>query len=235
MKTIVKNLLKLTGYEIRKINPPSEVEQGLVAKSTKYHNTREGMNIFYDDSRKVKNYLVKERLEWYNKVLDLCEEKNINLDNKNICDMGCGPGDVLHNIQQKYNAQNLTGFDHSEKAIEVAQKRFPDINFEQFDIYSDFKKFEQVYDVIFCLEVMEHLLHPKKGIMNLITMLKQTGIAIITVPDGRPDIYTGHINFWSPESWQVFIESIIQKNHSCDIDLIEGKSNNTNYAIIYNK
>jgi SAM-dependent methyltransferase len=235
MRSIVRSLLKMFGYEIRKINPPSEVEQGLIIKSTEYHNTRDGMNVFYDNPKMVKNYLVKERLEWYDQVIDLCKEKKILLDNKNICDVGCGPGDVLNKIQQQYNAGNLTGFDHSDKAIEVAQKRFPNISFKQFDIYSDFKEFEQVYDVIFCLEVIEHLLHPKQGVINVLTMLKQTGIAIITVPNGRPDTYTGHINFWSPESWQIFIESISQNDYDCDIGLINNEANNTNYAILYKK
>jgi len=225
----------MVGYEIKKINPPSEVEQGLVIKSTEYHNTREGMDVFYDNPKMVKNYLVKERLEWYNQVLDLCREKNILFDKKNICDVGCGPGDVLHKIQQQYNAQNLTGFDHSDKAIVVAQKRFPKINFKQFDIYSDFKEYEQNYDVIFCLEVMEHLLHPKQALLNLLTMLNQTGMAIITVPDGRSDTYTGHINFWSPESWQIFIKSMSQNIYTCDIGLIINGSNNTNYAILYKR
>ena len=235
MKFVVKSLLKMFGYEIRKINPPSEVEQGLVIKSTEYHNTREGMNVFYDNPKMVKDYLGKERLIWYNHVLDFCREKNIFLDNKNICDVGCGPGDFLHNIQQQCNAHNLTGFDHSEKALEIAQKRFPEINFNQFDLYNDFKEFEQTYDIVFCLEVIEHLLHPRQGIINLLTMLKQTGIAIITVPNGRLDTYTGHINFWSPESWQIFIESISQNNYNCNVGLIKDISNKTNYAILYKK
>jgi len=232
MKFIIQSILKILGYEIRRIKPRSEVERGLVIKSTQYHNTRDGMNIFYDDPKLVKNYLIKERVEWYHKVLEICKEKNIILDNTNICDVGCGPGDVLNIIKQNYNVDDLTGLDHSDKAIELGKKRFPEINFKQFDIYSNFKEYENVFDVIFCLEVVEHLLHPQQAIVNMLKMLNRTGAVFITVPDGRPDTYTGHINFWSHESWPVFIESIAQNNFDFDTGLINNK---TNFAIIYKK
>jgi len=37
-------------------------------------------------------------------------------------------------------------------------------------------------------------------------MLRPKGSLLITVPNGRLDTFDGHINFWSPESWEVFIK-----------------------------
>jgi hypothetical protein len=54
--------------------------------------------------------------------------------------------------------------------------------------------------------VLEHLLYPGKALLNLVSAIKPGGGLLITVPDGRKDTYSGHINFWSPESWQIFIQ-----------------------------
>ena len=53
---------------------------------------------------------------------------------------------------------------------------------------------------------------------------------MITVPNGRIDTFEGHINFWSPESWKVFIESnISDQEFEVKVGLID---NLTNFAIL---
>ena len=36
-------------------------------------------------------------------------------------------------------------------------------------------------------------------------MVLEGGILLVTVPNGRIDTFAGHINFWSPESWDIFV------------------------------
>jgi len=60
-------------------------------------------------------------------------------------------------------------------------------------------------------------------------MVKDKGILLITVPNGRNDTFAGHINFWSPESWDVFIEE-----NSGGLEFSTGKVESTLlYAVIY--
>ena len=62
--------------------------------------------------------------------------------------------------------------------------------------------------------------------------MSQNGILIITVPNGRMDTSFRHINFWSPESWEIFIKEHANKKYVLDIGLFNNYKNN--YAIIKN-
>ena len=37
-------------------------------------------------------------------------------------------------------------------------------------------------------------------------MLNEDGVLILSVPNGRNDNFIGHINFWSPESWGIYLK-----------------------------
>jgi 2-polyprenyl-3-methyl-5-hydroxy-6-metoxy-1,4-benzoquinol methylase len=85
------------------------------------------------------------------------------------------------------------------------------------------------YDFVLCTEVLEHLLHPEIALNNIMNMLEENGKALITVPNGRTDTFGGHINFWSPESWNVFIKKNSAGFYS-ETGLIH--NNSANYAIL---
>lgn len=61
------------------------------------------------------------------------------------------------------------------------------------------------HDIVLCTEVLEHLMHPERALDNLMSLRPSRAIAL-TVPQGRADTAGQHINFWSPESWQAFID-----------------------------
>ena len=86
--------------------------------------------------------------------------------------------------------------------------------------------------MIFCIEVIEHLLHPDRALRNVVRMLADSGVALITVPNGRTDTFEGHINFWSPESWDVFVKQVCE-GHTVQTGLVENDQNN--YAVITRK
>src|SRR5262249_22983755 len=84
-------------------------------------------------------------------------------------------------------------------------------------------------DVVFCIEVLEHLTHPDKALRRLLTMLNTRGVAILTVPNGRLDTFEGHINFWSPESWEVFIREVC---NGCVVETGLMDDERTNFAVV---
>ncbi|MCK4934746.1 MAG: methyltransferase domain-containing protein [Simkaniaceae bacterium] len=71
----------------------------------------------------------------------------------------------------------------------------------------------ELADVIFCTEVLEHLQHPESAITHLLTLKKDAGVLILTVPNGRIDSSAQHINFWSPESWKIFLQKSAPSNN----------------------
>lgn len=59
------------------------------------------------------------------------------------------------------------------------------------------------------MEVLEHLEYPDRALQTLTGALRPGGTLLLTVPQGRIDRSRYHINFWSPESWKLFIEAQI--------------------------
>ncbi len=75
-------------------------------------------------------------------------------------------------------------------------------------------------------------MYPEVALKNIIDMMGKDSACLITVPNGRLDQYEGHINFWSPESWEVFI-----KSNSGGLHFKIGTINNNknNFALISNE
>ena len=167
------------------------------------HNTKEYLNenITLDG---IKDYLCEARLEFYDKVINYCLNNGVTFNDKSILDAGCSSSYILKKIGDMFKTNDLTGYDFSTKSIEVAKIHSPEVNFQLFDLVSS--KPERKFDVVFCTQVLEHILNPNIALQNLCRLVAPNGFLIVTVPNGRTDNYLGHINFWSPESFKPFIE-----------------------------
>ncbi|MDJ1172663.1 tetratricopeptide repeat protein [Roseofilum capinflatum] len=201
-------------------------------KSAIDYNSQEVMDEWYANPKIMEFHSCKEQFAFYRDVIDLAVSHGVDYHHKTIADVGCGFGQLLLMIRENYQPLLIKGFDFSSSAVKTAQTihSYPDCEFEQNDIYEGVN---QTFDVVFCTEVLEHLLYPQKALINLLKMIKIKGTLILTVPNGRVDSFAGHINFWSPESWQVFIH---ENSQGFDIktDVMESKENlyHLNYAIV---
>lgn len=173
------------------------------------HNSAEGMNKYYSDPVAMKNFLDPSRKKFYMEIIGIFKSNNIELTNKSVADVGCGTGHLLFFLSNEFNIHRITGYDFVEPALDIAKKVVPDGKFSVYDVYSEP---EEKFDLVLCTEVLEHLLYPEKALQNLISMLLPGGVLFISVPNGRTDTYDGHINFWSPESWNVFLENNSNEN-----------------------
>lgn len=168
------------------------------------HNSIERINEFYADPELRTQQVTAGRLALYQEILDRILNSEIDWSEADVCDVGCGTGHLLLAIKERFAPRSLTGFDVSIEALKILRKILPDAQCEELDIYLGVDK---QFDVVFCSQVLEHLLYPERAMTQLLKMIKVGGTAVITVPEGRSDHYHGHINFWSPESWKVFLES----------------------------
>lgn len=158
---------------------------------------------FYGDAPVVQDYYGSTRLAFYKGVVNYVREQGLAIDGKHVADIGCGVGYLIHEIQNCFTPDSLSGYDFSSQAIEYSRKKFPGSTFAVHDIYTPVPN---TFDVIFCTEVLEHLEFPHKALSMLVAALNPGGVLILTVPNGRLDNLTEHINFWSPESWKAFLE-----------------------------
>lgn len=99
------------------------------------------------------------------------------LDKQNILDVGCGGG-ILAESMAKLGG-NVTGIDQSEIAIKIAQLHAKEnnlsINYKLLNIDDFLEKDSSKFDVITCLEMIEHVPDPASIITSCSKKLKKNG------------------------------------------------------------
>ena len=103
---------------------------------------------------------------------------SVELMNARVIDIGCGYGWLLDYFD---SAQRVCGSDISEHAIEVAQKRSPNREFKVADIQNGVA-FEDKFDLVLAINVIEHLPNPEAGIKGICEALKPGGITLVHLP-----------------------------------------------------
>lgn len=101
-----------------------------------------------------------------------------------ILDMGCGKGNMA--IQLAKMGYDVVGIDSDKLSVEHAESliQLPNLKFS-ISTVEEFECNEKSVDVIICSEIIEHLVDPFSFLKKTITFLKDDGILIITIPNGR--------------------------------------------------
>lgn len=204
LKSILRKIIERKGYKIYKKTVFSDHVDAFE------YNTPQKTNKFYNSRKNLENYFNKQRISAFNEILDKVKLETGGFSPLNILDAGCGCGYLTSLIKKRYPKSTVFGIDYSDEGIRIAKSKNEDIFFEIKNLN---EKLNQSFDLIFCTSVLEHLKYPEDILNNLISHLNPGGKIIITVPNGRLDFFEGHIHFWSPESWLLFINKniIIEK------------------------
>lgn len=101
-----------------------------------------------------------------------------------VLDVGCGNGVISRSLGEV--GYNVYGIDVSENAIAKARQlnKNPNVSFDVTSaeqLIAEGKK----YDAIICSEVLEHLNKPENLLSTLYQSLTDTGVLIVTVPNGK--------------------------------------------------
>jgi 2-polyprenyl-3-methyl-5-hydroxy-6-metoxy-1,4-benzoquinol methylase len=101
-----------------------------------------------------------------------------------VLDVGCGNGVISRSLGEK--GFNVQGIDVSEKAIEKAKSlnKFSNVKFNVVSAEQLIANGQQ-YHAVICSEVLEHLKEPEKLLGTVHEILKQDGVLIVTVPNGK--------------------------------------------------
>ena len=100
------------------------------------------------------------------------------LSESSVIDIGCGYGWLLDYFDE---AKLICGSDISEHAIEIAQKRKPERKYKVADIQNGVA-FDNKFDLVLAINVIEHLTKPQDGIKAICEALKPGGIALVHLP-----------------------------------------------------
>jgi 2-polyprenyl-6-hydroxyphenyl methylase/3-demethylubiquinone-9 3-methyltransferase len=118
-------------------------------------------------------------------------DQRVQLKGKRVLDVGCGGG-LLCEAMSKLGAQ-VTGIDLGETTIEVATLHALD---SQLDIRYLREAAEQhavansgAYDVVTCLEMLEHVPDPAAVVSSIASLLKPGGHAVLSTLNRNPKSY----------------------------------------------
>lgn len=188
--------------------------------------------------KSILSYLSPERVQLFVLLVDLVKDKVGDFKAKRVADVGAGMAYLFKVINDHEKDVDLTAFETFADIEDLANTIAPSAKFVKCSLYD----VKETFDIVFCMEVLEHMVDPKKSVEKLMSCLKTGGSLVLTVPDGRYDrqesgnmredgnSYWGHIHFWGEESWLLFLQKNLPEGYRVETGTI---SRSHLYAILY--
>ena len=127
-----------------------------------------------------------------------------------VLDVGCGAGETLHAVRTRLGCRRTVGLELSPRAAELAARRLDQV--VQGDAETDPLPFPPAaFDVILCLDVLEHLRDPWAAVRRLASHLRPGGVLVASIPNARhyrlvaPLVFRGR--------WNYADEGILDRTH----------------------
>lgn len=123
------------------------------------------------------------RLEWIN--------ARVTLAGKKVIDIGCGGGILTESIAKK--GADATGIDLSEKALKVADLHSLEsgvqVRYECISAEAMAAREPGQYDVVTCMEMLEHVPDPASIVKAAFTLVKPGGHVFFSTINRNPKAY----------------------------------------------
>lgn len=168
----------------------------------------------YDDLW-VQKYSLSPTREY---MLEAMSEIDSN-ENIKILDLGCGPGQLINELYDKFKNVEITGVDFSEKMLEISKKRTPQAAHIKLDA-AELYKLKGNFDAIICTHSLPYYKEPEKVFKELNRLLKGNGRVFMGFASGE-NLYdkfilsfvkltTGPANYPSDKKFKELVSSYFQ-------------------------
>lgn len=120
---------------------------------------------------------------------------NLKKDVIKVVDLGCGSGDLLHDLSVRRPNYVLAGIEPSLHGVTVAASKTRGVEFINSDITKDAEAnlVLSQSDVIVCTEVLEHLDEPELLLRSLADKVPRFSFLVLSVPGGPRSSFDRHI------------------------------------------
>lgn len=113
-----------------------------------------------------------------------------------ILDIGCGQGDLVRDIAERFPGAELAGVEWSGAGIAVAQKKVPRARFQQRDLLAPAPPPGELAGwatAAVCSEVLEHVDDPVLLLRHVRDYMAPGSTLVVTVPGGPMSAFDRHI------------------------------------------
>lgn len=124
----------------------------------------------------------KTDIDYYNLVrTDVLAHIPVGLELDQVLEVGCGEGYALEYLKKERGAKHTTGIELFPEAAESAKSRVDFVINQSADDVLNLP--ENTYDLILCLDVLEHLYDPWQLLSTLKKSLKPNGTVLASIPN----------------------------------------------------
>ncbi len=140
------------------------------------------LNLTSDQIKKFRHYraLNLDNKIYQLKALKLAQKHLSNKKRPKILDLACADGSFIDLAAQKFSAESF-GLDITPQNIKKAQKKLN--HAKVHDLNLPFPYQPNTFDLIFALEIIEHLFDTDQFLKNIHRILKPQGILILSTPN----------------------------------------------------
>jgi len=126
-----------------------------------------------------------------------------------VCEVGCGAGEILVQLESRHAKAIYTGYELSPQAFQLcAKKASQQINFLQRDLFLEPEQLS--FDLMLCIDVIEHVENPFEFLRRLVARSKSfifhipLDMNVQMVLRSRPLLHVrssvGHIHYFSKDT-----------------------------------
>ena len=144
-------------------------------------NSLDGMEDYSEDyfDEEHKNWMENPNIDLFDRIAEQIRRRR----KRSVLDLGCGNGALLKHLSKHYPGLELTGIDLAPNEDTTGK-----IRYLQGDLLS--YAFEQKFDVVVGLAVIEHVLDIDGFMERIHGLLKEDGLAFIMTLNDRSLLYT---------------------------------------------
>lgn len=136
---------------------------------------------------------------------------------KYVLDIACGEGYAAYGMLKHWGAKKVVGVDLNPSAIFNARKNFAmdGISFQKANAVDWLNGKGAKFDIITCVETIEHVENPLKLLRALPNRLRPHGVILITCPNDHwyygqgPSLNEYHLSTWNFDEFREQTESIL--------------------------